>query len=273
VYAEPVRVQGAPPLARVIATSGMLSCTLDSAGAAWCLGDNANGKAGTITEIGSVERPARPVGSERLSFVVVTTGGTHTCLVSRQGPSWCVGSNARGQLGIGQDAGSGSMRMGFSAQDSVAGDRFTSLSGGGLHTCGLTSGGLAYCWGYNRYGQLGIGEPDTLPHAAPVPVAGGRSFASLTAGAYHTCGVTSAGEAFCWGRNLHGRLGDSTATDAGAPRPVAGGHRFYGVSAGYNHTCGVTTAGAALCWGDNSSGALGSGTREGSAVPVRVVGP
>jgi alpha-tubulin suppressor-like RCC1 family protein len=34
---------------------------------------------------------------------------------------------------------------------------FTQIRTGASHTCGLTSEGLAYCWGYNGYGQLGDG--------------------------------------------------------------------------------------------------------------------
>ncbi|MFZ4385192.1 MAG: hypothetical protein ACOYOM_09620, partial [Chloroflexota bacterium] len=34
---------------------------------------------------------------------------------------------------------------------------FTALVAGMYHTCGLVSGGTAYCWGYNSQGQLGDG--------------------------------------------------------------------------------------------------------------------
>ena len=37
------------------------------------------------------------------------------------------------------------------------GDAYTALVAGNVHTCGLATGGTAYCWGYNGYGQLGDG--------------------------------------------------------------------------------------------------------------------
>ena len=33
---------------------------------------------------------------------------------------------------------------------------FQSISAGETFTCGVTTGGVAYCWGDNEYGQLGV---------------------------------------------------------------------------------------------------------------------
>ena len=175
---------------------------------------------------------------------------------------------------MGRDPAQEPRRAALIVADSVVGGvRFVALAAGGQHTCGLTARGRAWCWGGNRAGQLGIGAPDTLAHTAPAPVAGEMVFAALSAGFSHTCGVTPSGEAWCWGHNDYGRLGQGTTTNAGTPQPVAGGLLFHAVSAGLRHTCGVTTAGVALCWGLNATGALGTGTLENSLVPVRVAGP
>jgi alpha-tubulin suppressor-like RCC1 family protein len=98
------------------------------------------------------------------------------------------------------------------------------------------------------------------------------TFAAVTAGGFHTCGVTSAGAAYCWGYNALGELGNGTATDHHSPVAVSGGLTFTEVSAGYYHTCGVTPAGAAYCWGYNASGQLGNGTTTDSDIPVAVAG-
>src|SRR3989454_12515009 len=57
-------------------------------------------------------------------------------------------------------------------------------------TCGLSVGGAAYCWGYNADGNLGTGTT-TYRIPMPVSVVGGITFAHLSAGDTHTCGVTS----------------------------------------------------------------------------------
>ncbi len=130
----------------------------------------------------------------------------------------------------------------------------------------------------------------TQPEAAGSPLfsasaasaTSGLTFQSVSAGRRHSCGVTPAGAAFCWGRNDEGQLGDGTFTDRNGPVAVSGGLTFQSVSAGGNHSCGVTTAGAAFCWGLNKpvvrgqavedAGQLGNGTNANSNVPVPVSG-
>lgn len=95
----------------------------------------------------------------------------------------------------------------------------------------------------------------------------------VSGGAYHTCGVTTDGRAYCWGRNLEGQLGDGTNTFLRPrPAPVAGTLRFRHVSAGHSHTCGVTMDYRVYCWGFNHNGQLGDGTTTWRSDPVPVAG-
>jgi alpha-tubulin suppressor-like RCC1 family protein len=91
-----------------------------------------------------------------------------------------------------------------------------------------------------------------------VAVLGGLQFQSISPGSFHTCAVTAAGEAYCWGENEDGQLGVNSTTNASEPTLVSGGLTFASVDAGHAHTCGVTTDGDAYCWGSNKFGRLGS---------------
>ena len=142
---------------------------------------------------------------------------------------------------------------------------------GSGHTCALAPSGQTYCWGLNSSGELG--DNTTTIRSTPVAVQQGAvKFTSLTAGNAHTCGLTSAGAAYCWGNNGSGRLGDNTTTERHTPTAVSGGLTWSSLSAGASHTCGLTTAGAAYCWGWNNSGRLGDGTTTNRNTPTAVSG-
>ena len=94
------------------------------------------------------------------------------------------------------------------------------------------------------------------PHG---PVSSTQEFDSITAGHFHACGLDGT-DAFCWGKNNNGQIGnDTTPTDAANPRWVAGNLKFRTLSAGGYHTCGVTVDNEAYCWGLNGNGQLGTG--------------
>jgi alpha-tubulin suppressor-like RCC1 family protein len=93
---------------------------------------------------------------------------------------------------------------------------------------------------------------------------------AITLGGVHTCGLTRAGTASCWGRNTYGQLGDGSTRTRQAPVPVAGGLRFRSLQASGAHTCGTTVEGADYCWGYNIEGQLGDGTRTNQPRPAAV---
>ena len=109
-------------------------------------------------------------------------------------------------------------------------------------------------------------ETSFTTESLPPPVA------SVGAGSIHSCGLTVTGDAYCWGFNDFGQLGDGSTTGSPTPVLVSGGIRFSSISTRGGHTCGVTSVGDVYCWGENFRGQLGDGTTINRLTPVLVSG-
>ena len=101
-------------------------------------------------------------------------------------------------------------------------------------------------------------------------------WAQISAGTHHACAITFGGQAYCWGRNDGGMLGNGTGTASGTPVPVStagtplAGKVIQQIMAGDNHSCALTTDGQMACWGWNEFGQLGDGTNTDRDTPVSV---
>ena len=257
-------------------TSGVISvssgsgntCAVTSSGGVKCWGWNGYGQLGNGTTTNSLV----PVDVFGLTSGVISVeaGGIHTCSVTSSGGVKCWGFNNNGQLGDGTTAN----RL---TPVDVTGltSGVVSLSAGGSHTCAVTSSGNVRCWGGNSYLQLGVFYfwVNTSSHwLTPVGItpSDGTKYISVSAGVDHTCALTSSGGVKCWGRGLHGRLGNSNTIDSPHHNAVVNlSEQIVSVSAGGSHTCALTSSGGVKCWGGNYFyGALGDGTTTNSSVPV-----
>jgi alpha-tubulin suppressor-like RCC1 family protein len=86
--------------------------------------------------------------------------------------------------------------------------------------------------------------------------------------------LTVDGDAYCWGSNVEGVLGDNSPEENIRPSPglVSGGLKFTALSVAAVHNCALTNAGDAYCWGGGHGGSLGDGTSETRFAPVPVAG-
>jgi alpha-tubulin suppressor-like RCC1 family protein len=278
------------PVARAISAGGDHTCALLAGGSVECWGDNADGQLGVGTSSGPMACNGDPCARTPVAVRAITTataisaGGDHTCALLADGSVECWGDNADGQLGVGTSSGP----MACSGDPCsttpvpVRGiAHATAISAGGTQTCALLVGGSLECWGYNGYGQLGVGTssgPHTCRDGAPcattpVAVRGIVNATAITAGNDHTCALLATGAVDCWGYNFSAELGVGTSSGphfctAGqwcstTPVAVLGVANATAVVAGGDHTCALLAAGRVDCWGYNSYGQLGDGVSGG----------
>ena len=170
-------------------------------------------------------------------------------------------------------------------------------------TTSPAGGATAWGWGLNLHGEAGDGT--WANRSSPVQSGNGSTWASISAGANHTCAIRADGTAWCWGFNENGELGDGTDVSRNSPVQVAGGATNWAtvsaggyhtcatrtdgtlwcwglggeqvagtewetVSAGFRHTCATRADGTLWCWGDNTYGQVGDGTTTLRNSPVQV---
>jgi alpha-tubulin suppressor-like RCC1 family protein len=203
-------------------------------------------------------------GSAEIEVIILyrslVAGDGFTCDLGSIGVATCWGHNG------GQDGRLGNAPLGNEGLEDATSPvnvsttrRFTQISSGARHSCGITTDGSAYCWGSNGSAQLGNTTHRSWAHQ-PVPVAGGKKFVAISAGGSHTCAIDTQKAAWCWGENGYGELGNGGTEDSYTPVAVAGKLTFSSISAGAaSTTCGVATDGKGYCWGSDTYGQIGDG--------------
>jgi alpha-tubulin suppressor-like RCC1 family protein len=264
---------------RQISAGTSYICGISIARQLYCWGRLASGSPSNVPTL-------TPGPTAVQSFQSVSTSDTHSCLITTEGELACAGSNSQGQLGDGTKGDHASYSLAATAAP-LAAQRWSAVAVGGAHTCAFmqfnpntavaapadsASTSVPWCWGANGSGQLGYGVALTANSLVPTRILSAIAFdsTSLVAGALHTCALSRAGVAYCWGSNAFGQLGKAIAGAArdSLPQAVAmpaGVTAFSKLYAGEYHTCGIEltapgTGGRAYCWGRNSSGQLGDGT-------------
>ena len=230
------------------------SCAITASGVLKCWGANTSGQIGNNSLNDAYTPSAVTQASAEDTYSSVSAGYYYSCGVTTSGTLKCWGENNLGQLGTGNTTPS------TTPTPIDEGTSYLTVSAGLQHACGITA--LTHqvkCWGVNSYGEVGNGATSGV--STPTLIDSSNTYQFISAGAFHTCGITTSGVLKCWGHNSSGQIGNGVAnsTDILTPTPISENSTYIAVSAGGSHTCGITSSGALQCWGANASGQIGNG--------------
>lgn len=189
-------------------------------------------------------------------WLSVAAGIDHTCGILKNGEIYCWGSNEFSQLGDGTSGRNESKASPVRVLIEDGGT-FVKISTKRSHTCAINTDGELYCWGKNQFGYLGDGTTVSRRYPAKIGEEIGP-WKDVATGDIHTCGVTMAGELYCWGYNIRGQLGlGVNVKKSYFPSKVNEETDWSSVAAGFAHTCAVKSGGELFCWGANDKGQIG----------------
>ena len=198
--------------------------------------------------------------------IKVFAGASFSALLTQLGKVYTWGNGGWGRLG------NGTTNSSFTPIDItnnfglLSADKVINLSLGFEHAMALTSTGRIFSWGYNEFGQLGIGSSGTYSYrSTPVEITNRFSLLSeelvvdLSLGNSHSGVLTSLGNVYVWGYNYHGQLGDNSTASVVSPKNI---NEYFNLSQGenitelklnINNSYSITSTGQIYVWGSNDS--------------------
>jgi len=124
------------------------------------------------------------------------------------------------------------------------------------HSCAITDNNDLYCWGKNRYGEVGTGESNSY-YSNPVMIAANVN--KVDVNRTQTCAIINNGYLYCWGESY-----------GNEPQQIGTSNNWNEISILNTHKCGIKNNGNLYCWGGNSHGELGVGDTINKSEPTKV---
>lgn len=262
----------------VLSDGSVMSCGRNDLGQ--CGVGNTNSPLTTWTTV------VGPQGSPKTSVGLATSvvgGAAHTVVKQANGTVWVFGSNAMGQLGLGNAVSGVStptkLIMSYAVYTAY------SISAGANHTVivlnndpSVAQKNRVVAFGDNTFGQVGTALPPggVKSVSNPQPISDGAPIngKKLMVGPSGCCAyIDIDGTVYIWGSNSYGQIGDGTIIT----RPVAGAMaalnfatratKITNIAGGGNFTVALDCYGTLYTWGCNSAGQLGVNSTVSYSVP------
>ncbi|XP_034518486.1 probable E3 ubiquitin-protein ligase HERC4 isoform X5 [Ailuropoda melanoleuca] len=242
----------------------------------------------------SRKKPEQVVALDAQNIVAVSCGEAHTLALNDKGQVYAWGLDSDGQLGLlgseecirvpsclpkimGIDTlvrtCSGLSNGRIRNIKSLSDIQIVQVACGYYHSLALSKASEVFCWGQNKYGQLGLGI-DCKKQASPQLIKSllGIPFMQVAAGGAHSFVLTLSGAIFGWGRNKFGQLGLNDENDRYVPNLLKSlrTQKIVYICCGEDHTAALTKEGGVFTFGAGGYGQLGHNSTSHEINPRKV---
>jgi alpha-tubulin suppressor-like RCC1 family protein len=266
-----------------VASGSFYTLVVTSTGNLYSFGSNFLGELGTTTDSGTFTPDPTPE-------LITLPGAKGPVVEGAGGENFSVALTSTGQLyGFGADASGELARTPPSnvlepdptpTLITVPGVTFTHVTAGGEHVLAVSSTGVLYTFGEDRYGQLGyetaknVETNQYLPNPTPTPVTlpgASGPVTQVAAGLVFSLALTSTGQLYSFGENAYGQLGNKTQVETFKANPTPALVSLPGatgaithIAAGQFYSIISTATGQLYAFGVNQCGQLGLETNSGT---------
>ncbi|XP_060225409.1 probable E3 ubiquitin-protein ligase HERC4 isoform X3 [Meriones unguiculatus] len=218
----------------------------------------------------SRKKPEQVVALDAQNIVAVSCGDAHTLALNDKGQVYAWGLDSDGQLGL---LGSEEWIRVPRNIKSLSDIQIVQVSCGYYHSLALSKASEVFCWGQNKYGQLGLGI-DCKKQTSPQLIKSllGIPFMQVAAGGAHSFVLTLSGAIFGWGRNKFGQLGLNDENDRYVPNLLKSlrSQKIVYICCGEDHTAALTKEGGVFTFGAGGYGQLGHNSTSHEINPRKV---
>lgn len=252
---------------------------LSESGDIWTWGSNVNKQLGLGVSSNALFQsyPQMIPASLFDKFVIRISCFADTVLaLTFDGTVYAWGLNSSGQAGVGSF--NSTVSTPTLVQGSLAGKVVVSIAAGVFHSLAVTSDGELHAWGSNSKFSLGTGYGQPSTTAPVLAYSGVLKFVQVAAGESHSLALTTTGQVFAWGENIHGELGTASSPVVTPTRVTtfpSGTPPIKMIRAGSSISFAIDVGGKGYSWGSNKLGNLGIGSLDQNVhnVPKMLVIP
>jgi alpha-tubulin suppressor-like RCC1 family protein len=200
----------------------------------------------------------------------IACGAAYTMTLTQSGEIYTWGLNEFQQLGFADEINRNiPERLLFLPEE----EKIKQIICGNSHSIALTYSNEIYSWGFNYFGQLGLGQniSQSTPQKLGFPFQG-EKVKEIVGGKSHTIALTHLNEVYVWGNNSKGQLGldhnirQYTPCKLNFPDSVG----IKQVMCTGDYSMAITYLNEVYVWEDNQYGQLGLGDNVNRNVPTKL---